>query len=48
MDINTLFNNIPDYVHYKSVSQGEVEDDGSKKLNEINEYMLEEINKVTD
>lgn len=43
MDINTLFNNIPDYVHYKSVSQGEVEDDGSKKLNEINEYSLNNL-----
>ena len=43
MDINTLFNNIPDYVHYKSISQGEVEDDGSKKLNEINEYSLNNL-----
>ena len=43
MDINTLFNNIPDYVHYKSISQGEVEDDSSKKLNEINEYSLNNL-----
>lgn len=44
MDINTLFNNIPDYVHYKSVSQGEVEDD-SEKLNERDEYSLNNLKK---